>query len=48
MSNYLGATQESIEKTLASVKDETQLSKAIDTGTGLEGNNLEQPKFVGR
>ena len=43
MSNYLGATQESIEKTLASVKDETQLSKAIDTGTGLVGYNLEAP-----
>lgn len=43
MSNYLGATQESIEKTLASVKDETQLSKAIDTGVGLVGYNLSAP-----
>ena len=43
MSNYLGATQESIEKTHASVKAETQLSKAIDTGVGLVGYNLSAP-----
>lgn len=43
MSNYLGATQESIEKTLASIKDKTQLSKAIDTGVGLVGYNLSAP-----
>lgn len=43
MSNFLGATQESIEKTLASIKDETQLSKAIDTGVGLVGYSLEAP-----
>ncbi len=47
MDNFLGATQESLELTKQAMKN-TELAKAITLATGIQGYNLEAPKFVGR
>lgn len=41
--SMMETTQESLTKTVEGVKDSTKLEKAIDTGAGLMGYNLEAP-----
>lgn len=41
--SIMETTQESLQKTVEGVKDAQQLEKAIDTGLGLAGYNLEAP-----
>jgi len=41
--SIMETTQESLTKTVEGVKDSTKLEKAIDTGAGLMGYNLEAP-----
>ena len=46
--SIMETTNESLQKTVADVKESQKLEKAIQTATGLVGYNLEAPKFVGR